>query len=71
VVGSCKHGSEPSASVKGMEFVDCLNDYCLLKMDFCMDLIDQIKEDELGGRCGMDKRGENAYQIQIVDGNII
>jgi hypothetical protein len=34
VAGSCEHGHEPSAFIKGGEFLDYLNDYELLKMDF-------------------------------------
>jgi hypothetical protein len=31
VVGSCKHGNEPSTSVKGEELLDYLSDYQLVK----------------------------------------
>jgi len=30
-MGSCEHGNEPSGSIKGMEFVDYLSDYWILK----------------------------------------
>jgi hypothetical protein len=31
VAGSCKHGNEPSSSIKGREFLDLLNNYQLLE----------------------------------------
>jgi len=33
VVGSYKHGNEPLGAIKGMEFLDQLSDYQLLKKD--------------------------------------
>jgi hypothetical protein len=33
VIGSCKHGKEPSGSIKGGKFIDQLNDYWFLKKD--------------------------------------
>jgi len=32
-VGFCEHGNEASGSIKGGEFLDCLNDYKRLKKD--------------------------------------
>jgi hypothetical protein len=31
VVGSCKHGNEPSGYIKGLEFLKWLNEYSILK----------------------------------------
>jgi hypothetical protein len=33
VAGCCEHGIEPSSSIKGGEFLDCLSDYKCLKKD--------------------------------------
>jgi hypothetical protein len=38
MVGSCENGNEPSGSIKGGEFFDCLNDYWLLKKGSSIDL---------------------------------
>jgi hypothetical protein len=33
VAGFCEHGNEPSGSIEGVEFLDCLSDCKLLKKD--------------------------------------